>query len=222
MNNNILVVAPHPDDEVLGCGGIIKKFASRGYNITVIIVTRGKPEIYSEERIINVRNEARRAHKLLDVMETIFFDFPAPDLDIIAISDISASISKVINDFKPGTIFLPHKGDIHQDHKVVFNAGMVASRPLGGLVKRIFTYETLSETEWAVPSGDSVFVPTYFVDISEVFNYKLEAMKCYRSQLREFPNPRSLKTIESLASFRGSTVGSSYAEAFMTIRIIEH
>ncbi len=221
MKDRILVVAPHPDDEVLGCGGTIKKCSSRGDEVMVLIVTRGKPEMYSEERIINVRNEARMAHQILGVEETRFLDFPAPDLDVVPNSDISASIYKFIEEFKPKTIFLPHYGDIHHDHKAVFNAGMVAARPLKTSIERILTYETLSETEWSIPSPSNVFSPNFFVDISEIFNYKLEAMKCYKSQLRENPNPRSLKIIEALASFRGSSVGLTYAEAFMTIRIVE-
>jgi LmbE family N-acetylglucosaminyl deacetylase len=222
MFYNILVIAPHPDDEILGCGGTIKKYTSLGYKVVVLIVSRGKPELYSEERIKNVRHEARMAHDILNVDKTIFLDFPAPDLDTVPNADISASILKVIKDSEIGTVLLPHYGDLHHDHKAVFNAGLVASRPFMSSVRRIFSYETLSETEWAVPIGSEVFIPTCFVDISDVFRFKLDAMKCYKSQLREFPNPRSLRSIESLASFRGSTVGLSCAEAFMTIRIIDN
>lgn len=222
MLNNILVIAPHPDDEVLGCAGIIKRFSLRGDKIYVLIATRGKPEIYSKERIKNVREEALKAHKILGVTETRFLNFPAPDLDLISIAEISEAISKVIAEFKIDTLFLPHHGDIHHDHKAVFNASLVASRPVGNSgVKRIYSYETLSETEWAAPFCDEAFIPTHFVDITETFAFKLEAMKCYKSQLREFPNPRSLKSVEALSIFRGSTVGFSHAEAFMTIRIIE-
>jgi LmbE family N-acetylglucosaminyl deacetylase len=178
--------------------------------------------MYSEERILNVRQEAIEAHKMLCVTGTRFLDFSAPNLDLISVSELSLAISEVINEFRPDTIFLPHRGDIHHDHKAVFNAGMVAARPANNsVVKRIYSYETLSETEWAAPFGDDAFIPDFFVNISDVFIAKLEAIKCYKSQLRDFPNPRSLKSIEALANLRGSTVGFTHAEAFMTIRVIE-
>jgi N-acetylglucosamine malate deacetylase 1 len=222
MGNNTLVVAPHPDDEILGCGGTILKLSSSGVKVYILIVTRGKMELYSEERIKNVRQEALKAHTLVGVTETRFFDFPAPDLDMTSIAEISTGISRILDELTIDTLYLPHRGDIHNDHKVVFNAGLVAARPFKkNIVKNIFCYETLSETEWAAPFSDDAFIPTRFVNITNEFNKKLEAMRLFKSQLREFPNSRSLKSIEALANFRGSTVGFSYAEAFMTIRIIE-
>lgn len=222
MINNILVIAPHPDDEILGCGGTIRKLSSQNNKVWVLIVTRGKAGIYSEERIRNVREEAINAHKILGVTETRFLNFPAPELDLISVSELATAISAVISECKADTIYLPHRGDIHADHKAVFNAGLVAARPVkGNPVRRIYAYETLSETEWAAPMSDDAFIPTFFINVSNFFSYKLEAMKCFKSQLRDFPNSRSLKSIEALANFRGSTVGFSHAEAFMTIRIIE-
>lgn len=222
MNSKTLIIAPHPDDEILGCGGTIKKLSASGTRVVVLVATRGKKEMYSEERILNVRNEARKAHNILGVTETRFLDFPAPDLDRVSLAEISGAISEVIREYDIATVYLPHYGDIHHDHRVIFQAGLVAARPVNGIpVKSIFSYETLSETEWAAPLGDMTFIPTRFVNISDFFNLKLEAMKCFKSQLRDFPNPRSLKAIEALANLRGSTVGFIHAEAFMTIRIIE-
>jgi LmbE family N-acetylglucosaminyl deacetylase len=218
----VLVVAPHPDDEILGCGGTIKRLVSHGIEVNVLVVTRGKEGMYSEEKIKNVRKEANKAHKLLGVSKTRFLEFPAPDLDLVSGSELSHAISEVISELNPDTIFVPHRGDIHHDHKAVFSAALVATRPVKNCeVKRILSYETLSETEWAAPFGDDAFIPDYFVNISDVFGAKLEAFKCYKSQLRDFPNPRSLKSIEALANLRGSTVGHTHAEAFMTIRVIE-
>lgn len=222
MNKNTLIIAPHPDDEILGCGGTIGKICASGTKVFVLVATRGKKEMYPEERILNVRNEAKNAHKILGVSETIFLDFPAPDLDMVSMAEISGEIHKIIEDYNISTIYLPHHGDIHHDHKVIFQAGLVAARPVGGnSVKKIFSYETLSETEWATPNGEDAFIPTRFVNITDFFALKLNAMKCFKSQLRDFPNPRSLKGIEVLANLRGSTVGFYYAEAFMTIRVIE-
>jgi LmbE family N-acetylglucosaminyl deacetylase len=198
MKSNILIIAPHPDDEILGCGGTIKKFSS-GNNIWVLIISRGKPELYSDKRIENVRREALNAHELLGVAETRFFDFPAPELDMISVSELSAAINNIINEFKAGIIYLPHHGDIHHDHKAVFNAGLVAARPVKNCpVKQIYSYETLSETEWAAPNSSEVFLPTRYVDISEEFAFKIEAMKCFTTQLREFPNPTGVVLLDLL------------------------
>ncbi|HEM49134.1 MAG TPA: PIG-L family deacetylase [Caldithrix sp.] len=222
MYENILVVAPHPDDEVLGCGGTIKKLSSQDKHVFVLIMTRGKEAMFSEESIVNVRKEALAAHKLLGVKETRFLDFQAPELDLISVSELAGAISQLITEMQSDTVYLPHFGDLHHDHKAVFNAGLVAARPRkDSKVKRIYSYETLSETEWASPIESNSFIPTRFVNITEVFSVKIDAMKCYKSQLKDFPESRSLKTIESLANFRGSTVGYSFAEAFMTIRVIE-
>lgn len=221
-NNKILIIAPHPDDEILGCGGIVRKYAKDGKEVYVLVITRGTPKQYAEERILNVRKEALEAHKLLGVKETVFLDFHAPELDITSLAEISGSISAVIRKFEVDTLFIPHRGDIHSDHRVVYNASIVAGRPLAGsTVKNIYAYETLSETEWAAPLGDDAFIPTHFVDVSESFEKKLEAMSCFKSQLRAFPNSRSLEAIEALAKFRGATVGVERAEAFMTVRTIE-
>jgi len=220
-NARNLIIAPHPDDEVLGCGGVIRKLTNKGMTVIVLIMTRGKKEKYSDEKILTVRNEALKAHKILGVTETRFLDFPAPELDMVPLAEISDAIYRIIKDYEVDTVFIPHRGDIHHDHKVVFNAAMVASRPVGrSNIRRIYSYETLSETEWSIPSGDEYFIPNTFVDITEVMPFKLEAMKCYKSQLREFPNPRSLEAIKALSRYRGSTVGFKHAESLITLRNI--
>jgi len=222
MSRNTLIVSPHPDDETLGCGGVMKKLSEKGEKVFVLVMTRGKQGLYSDERIRNVREEARKAHAILGVAETKFLDFPAPELDTISLAELSRSIAAVISELMIDTLYLPHLGDIHHDHKAVFNAGLVAARPVQqNTVRRVYAYETLSETEWAVPKGSDAFIPTRFVNVSDVFTAKLDAMKCFKSQLRDFPNPRSLKAIEALANFRGSTVGFTHAEAFICIREIE-
>lgn len=222
MLDKILVIAPHPDDEVLGCGGVIHKYSNLGKEVYVLIVTKGSPKLYEQSRIDNVRNEALNAHGLLGVKETFFFDYHAPELDIISQAQISRSIADVIKKLGCDTLFIPHRGDIHSDHKVVFDASLVAGRPTkGNSVKNIFSYETLSETEWAAPFAQDAFIPTHFIDITSNFDKKIEAIKCFKSQVRSFPNSRSLEAIEALAKFRGAIIGICRAEAFMTIRTIE-
>ncbi len=221
MNKSVLVIAPHPDDEVLGCGATMKKLADEGHQLYVLVMSRGTPKYYSQARIDNVRREAQEAHQVLGVFETQFFDYHAPELDTVPLSELSRSIDKVIREKQIHTLFLPHRGDIHNDHAVVFKAGMVAARPVGNYtVKEVLCYETLSETEWAPPFGDDAFIPTMFVNVTQYFDHKRKAMECFKSQLRDFPNPRSLETIEALAKYRGATVGFERAEAFMTIRQI--
>jgi LmbE family N-acetylglucosaminyl deacetylase len=221
MKKNVLILAPHPDDEVLGCGATIKKLSDEGNLVFVLVASRGSQRLYDQTKVEAVRKEALAAHALLGVKQTFFLDFPAPELDTIPLADISREIAKVLTENKINVLYLPHRGDIHNDHRVVFNAGLVAARPVGDYsVKEIYAYETLSETEWAAPFADDAFIPTCFVDVENSLQAKLEAMKCFKSQLRNFPNPRSLETIEALAKFRGATVGFKAAEAFMVIRQI--
>ena len=221
MAKNILVIAPHPDDEILGCGGVIKRFVNEGNPVFVLITTRGSNRLFDQSKVENVRKEALEAHRFLGVCETFFLEYPAPELDTVPIADLSRDFAQIINDNKIDVLFLPHRGDIHNDHKVVFNAGLVAARPVGSCtVKEIYCYETLSETEWAAPFANDAFIPNYFINIENSFDAKIEAMSFFKSQLREFPNPRSIETIENLAKFRGATVGFRKAEAFMIIRQI--
>lgn len=222
--NNILVVAPHCDDEILGCGGIMSKYASSGANVFVAIVTNGHlgaPELFSKAGTDRVRSEALEAHKILNVSKTYFLDFPAPRLDSIPSYKISLALSNIINEHQIDTLFVPHRGDIHKDHGITFLASLVAARPINGCpVKKILAYETLSETEWSPPFSDDAFIPTEFVGIVGFLEMKLKAFSCFGTQKKEFPHPRSLKGIETLSKMRGSTVGFENAEAFMIIRNI--
>ena len=171
-------------------------------------------------KMSGVKQKQRK--KFIGVEETRFLDFLAPELDTVSLAEMARAIEKILKELQINILFLPHNGDIHNDHKVVFNAAMVAARPINNYtVKEIYCFETLSETEWAHPFSNDVFIPNFFVDISDFFQTKIEAMKCFKSQLRDYPSSRSLEALEALSRFRGSTVGYHYAEAFMIIRIIE-
>jgi LmbE family N-acetylglucosaminyl deacetylase len=225
LKNNILILAPHADDEILGCGGTISKKVKEGNNVWIGVLTNANitdPVKYTSEKLENIRNEAKAAGELLGVTEVLFEDLPAIILDQFPTYKVTDAISKWIAMYKIDTIYLPHRGDIHNDHKVIFDAGMVASRPVGNYsVKEIYAYETLSETEWAHPFQNDAFIPNFFETLDESdFENKLKSMSCYKSQLRPFPNSRSLETIEALAKFRGSTVSVKRAEAFMLLRKI--
>lgn len=212
MQKTGLVLAPHNDDELLGAGGTILKLTKSGYEVTVCEVTSGP----TFERI---QNEAKEAHKIIGVKNSIFLNLPACKLDELSKPDINKELCRIISDIKPSVVFIPHYGDMHLDHRWVAEAAMVAVRPMGApFIKRVLAYETLSETEWNTPSVANAFVPNVWIDISNEIEEKLIAMECYQSQLHAFPHPRSLEAIRSLAQYRGSTVGVKAAEAFMLIR----
>lgn len=218
---NVLVISTHPDDEVLGCGGTIAYHAYKGDIVSVLVVTRGIPELFPPSQIERTRKELESASAILGVNDISFLDFPAPKLDTVPEFTLADAILNHLKIFKPNVIYLPYRNDLHVDHRRVFSATMVAARPINGLsVLRLLCYETLSETEWGSSLDSGVFVPTVYVDISDFLERKLQAMACYQSQLREFPHPRSLAAIEALARFRGSTVGVMAAEAFMLVREI--
>jgi len=221
--NKVLVIAPHPDDEVLGVGGTIAKFASMGDEIYVVIVTKGYPPLFSEEMVIRGREEALKAHELLGVKKTFFLDkFPAAKLDTIPHSEINAELTNMIQMLKPDILFIPFNGDIHLDHQLVFLSSLVAVRPNGNFSpKCIFAYETLSETNWNAPYLTPGFIPNVFVDISDFIDRKIQAMKLYQSQLKPFPHERSIESLQALATLRGSTIGVRAAEAFVLIREIK-
>jgi N-acetylglucosamine malate deacetylase 1 len=214
-----LVLAPHPDDEVLGCGGTIARLAAEGKDVRVAIATRGQPPLFAAEQADRVRAEALRAHELLGVSETRFLDFPAAQLDTLANAELTAGIAGLVEAIQPDTLFLPFAGDLHVDHKLIFAAGMVAARPRGERYPvRVLAYEVLSETNWSAPFFGPAFEPNLFVDISGYADAKLRAFACFASQCRPFPDERSIETLEALARLRGSTVHRGAGEAFIMIR----
>jgi LmbE family N-acetylglucosaminyl deacetylase len=135
---------------------------------------------------------------------------------------LADSIAARLREYQPETVYIPHRGDLHSDHRAVFQSALVAARPIGRpSVRRLLSYETLSETEWAAPIGEDVFLPSVFIDITDFLQKKKQAMAAYQSQLREFPHPRSLQSVESLARLRGGTAGFQAAEAFQLIRELD-
>lgn len=223
---NVLVVAPHADDEVLGCGGTIAKHVRSNDRVYIAIMTNaaiGAPELFDVETLESVRAEALESHKTLGVEETIFYDFPAPQLEQYPQYKIAATLNTLIKDKQIDVMYIPHKGDLHLDHGVIYNASLVAARPLPGqTVRHIYAYETLSETEWGHPTVDAVFIPRHFNVLSnDDIASKIKAMKCFSSQLKVFPNTRSIKAIEHLSALRGAYVGATNAESFDIIRTVD-
>ena len=217
----VLVIAPHPDDEVIGCGGSIAKHAAAGDEVITAVVTKGQEPIFSPESVARVREECRQADAFLGVSRTLFMDFPAAMLEEVPRYQFNDAFIRLIQDNEPDLVYLPHRGDMQLDHKMTVDAAMVALRPrYRHRVKKILTYETLSETGWDLPDAVNQFIPQVYQDITEFLSRKLEAMAFFRSQLAEFPGARSLEAIRALAVYRGTTVNLKAAEAFSVVREI--
>lgn len=218
----VLVIAPHPDDEIIGVGGTIAKRAKDGDEVYVCVVTKGKSPLFNDEFIEQGRKECRKADKKLGVKETIFLDFPAVMLETVPRYEFNGRISEVVNSIKPDEVYIPHRGDMQIDHQMVVDAAMVAARPRGiNYPKRVYAYETLSETGWNIPNVVNEFIPTVYEDITDTYEVKLEAMAIFESQLSVFPEARSIGAIEALAKYRGATVSVKAAEAFSLIREVK-
>ena len=219
---NVLVIAPHPDDEILGVGGTIAKRAFNGDNVYVCVVTKAGEPLFREELVEQGRKECREADRLLGIKETFFLDFPAVRLEEVPRYKLNDGLMQAVQKVKPDEVYIPHRGDMQLDHKMIVDAVMVALRPkYDHVVKRIYAYETLSETGWDIPNTVNEFIPTVYEDISDTLEKKLAAMNIFQSQLAEFPAARSLGAIEALARYRGATVNVMAAEAFTLIREIK-
>lgn len=218
----VLVIAPHPDDEVLGCGGTIAKHVADGNEVYVAIVTKGTSPMFSEDYIETGRTECREADRRLGVKRTIFLDFPAARMEETPRHKLNEAFINLIQNIQPNIVYLPHRGDMQLDHKMTVDATMVALRPkYKHVVSKIYAYETVSETGWDIPNTINEFIPTVYSDISRFLDKKIEALSVFKSQIADYPNARSLKAIEALAIYRGTTVGVKAAEAFLLIREIQ-
>ena len=223
MKKNILILAPHADDEILGCGGAISKYKNLGYCTHVLILTNaniGAPDLYSAKKINLIRDEAKRANKTIGTQKLYFENLPGLNLNQYPTYKISNIISKYILKIDPEILFIPSANDIHDDHKKIFHASKVAVRPKKkNNLKKILSYEVLSETEWN--EDEKSFNPNYFINLTKNnVNKKIKAFLKYKSQVQKFPHPRSLMGIEILARYRGMQSHCNYSEAFKLEREI--
>lgn len=215
----ILVIAPHPDDEILGCGGTMIKNIKAGNEVYVCIVTKGCPPLYKLERTTINQHDARACHQHLGVKKTIFLDFPAAMLEKAERYELNGKILDVIKEVQPTEVYIPHWGDMQKDHQIVMEAAMVALRPkYYPQVKKIYGYETMSETAWNAPNVQNEFIPNVYVDITETLEEKKKALLFFTLQVSEFPDARSLEAIDALAKYRGALMNMKAAESFMLIR----
>jgi len=221
--NKILIVAAHPDDEVLGCFATVAQMIKDGAEAYTIILSNGKlsrGEVSNEELHI-VRKEMFEANKLIGIKEVFQFDFPDNAFDSVPMLDIIKSIEKIKCEIKPNIIFTHHFGDVNIDHKITYNAVITATRPIKDEpVKTIYTMEIPSSTEWNAFTRDTAFIPNIFFDVKDTIDIKVNAMNIYHSELRDYPHPRSLKYIKELAHMNGMKVGLEYSENFYLVRSI--
>jgi LmbE family N-acetylglucosaminyl deacetylase len=218
MKNKVLIVAVHPDDETLGCGGTLLKHKANGDEIHWLICTTiDKSHNYYETR----EKEIEEVGKLYNFNSVHNLRLKTMQVDEYSMSELVSKISKVINEVQPNIIYLPFKGDVHSDHRKIFEASYSCTKSFRyPFIKKIYMIETLSETEFAISLASESFIPNVFNDISNYFNKKIEIMKTYESELAEHPFSRSLDNIEALARFRGATSNCKYAESFMVLKEI--
>lgn len=215
----VLIIAPHMDDEVLGAGGTIGRHLEAEDTVHVCFVAH---RIY-DHRLDEERNRvecacARDAQAVLGYQEAIFLDLPDERLDA-ALQDVIVPLERVVADVQPDVVYLPHRGDNHQDHRAVFDAARVVLRPAATpRVRRVLCYEIASSTEQSPPIAGASFVPNLWVDMARHLDRKIEALRCYASELRCFPHPRSPEGVRTLAAYRGMASGFAAAEAFMVLR----
>lgn len=217
MSSKVLVVAAHPDDEVLGVGGTVAKHVAAGDTVTLLVVVAGAL-IHDADGSASAKTEAKAAARALGVTDLRLLDFPDQRLDTLCLVDVISSIENAVEDVKPQIAYIQWGGDINKDHKLLFEAALVALRPVEGFLDEILSFDTVSSTDWGYPRN---FVPDTWIDVSgRPAEAKLAALECYASEMRPFPHPRSLKSIEAKMTATGAQVCVAAAEAFMTIRRI--
>lgn len=221
---NILVIAAHPDDEVLGCGGTIARAAAEGECVTVAILGQGAASRHADSdpaatlETSRLVDASHAAADILGVADVRHFGLPDNRFDSLCLLDIVKLIESLAEELQPEEVYVQHGGDLNMDHTITFRAAMTAFRPLPGCsLRALFAYEVPSSTEWAFGRFAPAFVADTFIDIGPYLDSKLAAMKAYAAELREFPHPRSCQALRMIAGERGSRVGLSAAEAFTTI-----
>ncbi len=220
----ILVVAAHPDDELIGLGGTIRRLADEGKEIHAIILAEGitsraeKREEANFDELKELRKDAQKAAEIIGYSSIEFHDFPDNRMDKIDLLDIIKVISGYVEKYKPDTIFTHHHGDLNIDHRRTCEAVLTACRPVGEYsVRRIYAFETLSSTEWNY-NNENPFTPNVYFDVSRTMEAKIRGMACYCSECTTYPHPRSSEAMEALGKYRGTNAGFKMAEAFMLLR----
>lgn len=224
--SSVLVIAAHPDDEILGCGATMAWHVRRGDAVRVLIAAEGAtarrpPGEASSDEVDALQAMALRANAILGVRDVRFLGLPDNRMDTLALLDVVKLIEKAIEDLKPEIVYTHHAGDLNVDHRILNTAVVTACRPLpAACVRRVFSFEVPSSTDFAISSAATGFLPNWFVDAETTIDLKLRALEEYVSEMRPFPHARSLRSIEALARARGASVGLHAAEAFQLLRAV--
>jgi len=215
----VLVVAPHPDDETLMCGGTLLKHKENNDHVYWMVVTSISTEYGWDKQIVDRRQkEISLVSKMYRFEKTFQLNFPTTQLSEVPRNDIISAISKIFNEVLPDIVYLPNRSDVHSDHQIVFQAAYACTKNFRyPFIKRVIVGETLSETEFAPPLSGDTFQPNVFVDVTDFFKIKCDIMQLYSNEVMRNPFPRSVVSIEALAKYRGSRIGVRYAEAFMLL-----
>ena len=229
MKKDILIVAAHPDDEILGCGGSIAKWVEDGHKVHVLILAEGstsrdktRDRTSHQKELAHLASSAKKAAKIIGIHSLNLMDYPDNRMDSIDLLDVVKTIESFVEKIQPNIVATHHSGDLNIDHRIVFQAVITACRPLPGqTVKRILSFEVPSATEWQSSDAGGPFVPNWFEDISDTLGMKIKALEAYESEMRPWPHARSIKAVEHLARWRGASAGCEATEAFMLVRNIK-
>ena len=221
MKKRVLVITPHPDDETLGVGGSIAKLINQGHDVYILTVSGHLPPIYDRKDYDKTVKEAHKAYDILGITNSKFLEIPATMIGDEPVHSLNNKIASVVNDYRPNFVFCPFP-DRHIDHKLVFESTLVATRPIqaGADIELVAAYETLSETHWNAPYIEPNFTHNLVVDVSDFMDQKIEALKCYKSQITMDKGPRSITAVRALAQFRGTQSGFDFGEALYIIRMV--
>lgn len=224
---NVLVVAAHPDDELLGCGGTAARLAREGHSVYMSILGEGitsrsnKREQADPSALSSLKQCSQQVADLLGVKELTLHGLPDNRFDSLPLLDVVKVVEQLVDRWRPEAMYTHHGGDLNVDHQVVSRAVLTATRPVAGHpVRELYMFEIASSTEWAFQQLAPVFKPNVFVNIEETLSLKLRGMQLYESEAREFPHPRSNAALTSIAQRWGSVVGCKAAEAFEAVRLI--
>jgi len=223
MTRSVLVVAAHPDDELLGCGGTLARHSTEGDRVHILILATGalSRSMSTAADIDSLQVAARDAAAIIGAQSPRFGGFPDNCMDTIALLDVTRAIEAVALDVDPDIVYTHHAGDLNIDHRIAQGAVMTAFRPTpNSRCREVYAFETPSSSEWSAPNFQTPFVPQRYVDVSSTFATKLDALSCYATELRPFPHPRSREAIRALAKLRGAHAGVAVAEAFSVLRQI--
>ena len=221
MTQRVLVFAAHPDDELLGLGATLARHAAAGDEVTCVIVSEGASARYPSGADEELRSSGRAAASVLGTHDLRFLGLRDQHLDELPVIEVTRPLEAIVTELRPHLVYTHHWGDLNRDHRVVSEAVMVACRPVAdGAPRRLLCFETPSSTEWSSTDPSLAFLPNVFHDVGATIDRKLQAMACYRTEVRPHPHPRSLESLRTRAAYWGQHAGLAYAEPFVLVREI--